>query len=414
MRNGAHRDEAEHRQVQYLTSTTVRSRLGQVLEEHGHHLVEAELVDLQHRPGAGATGVFRVRATPEDQTETSGPQELFLALTAEAVPEDGVIAAGQDADATWSAWFHPHDPLLTGLALASDPDSVASLWGGGGTLVDLQTVSYRPLRRAVLRAVVSGDMGQRTLFLKVMRPGLATRLHHRHTLLAAAGVPVPAVLGPPVADVLALEQGQGDVLATAIMADGARHIQPADVLGVLDRMPQELVELPRRDAWSDRIVDYGHAAATALPGQAQRIRSLVEHLRRQLDTTDRGPVVPTHGDFYEANLLVSRNRISGVLDIDGAGPGHRVDDLACFLGHLAVLPAVDHRYVYVDQALRRFHSSFVAGVDPAALACRSSAVALSLVAGARDSGRRDWQASARQRLDIAESLLALPQSAGGW
>lgn len=414
MRNGAHRYEAEHRQVQYLTSTTVRSRLGQVLEEHGHHLVEAELVDLQHRPGAGATGVFRVRATPEDQTETSGPQELFLALTAEAVPEDGVIAAGQDAEATWSAWFHPHDPLLTGLALASDPDSVASLWGGGGTLVDLQTVSYRPLRRAVLRAVVSGDMGQRTLFLKVMRPGLATRLHHRHTLLAAAGVPVPAVLGPPVADVLALEQGQGDVLATAIMADGARHIQPADVLGVLDRMPQELVELPRRDAWSDRIVDYGHAAATALPGQAQRIRSLVEHLRRQLDTTDRGPVVPTHGDFYEANLLVSRNRISGVLDIDGAGPGHRVDDLACFLGHLAVLPAVDHRYVYVDQALRRFHTSFVAGVDPAALACRSSAVALSLVAGARDSGRRDWQASARQRLDIAESLLALPQSAGGW
>src|SRR5690606_29220843 len=116
---------------------------------------------------------------------TSGPQELFLALTAEAVPEDGVIAAGQDAEATWSAWFHPHDPLLTGLALASDPDSVASLWGGGGTLVDLQTVSYRPLRRAVLRAVVSGDMGQRTLFLKVMRPGLATRLHHRHTLLAA-------------------------------------------------------------------------------------------------------------------------------------------------------------------------------------------------------------------------------------
>lgn len=414
MRNGAHRDEAEDRQVQYLTSTTVHSRLGRVLEEHGHHLVHAELVDLQHRPGAGATGIFRIRATPEESGGSPGLQELFLALTAEAVPEDGVIAAGQDADAAWSAWFHPHDPLLTGLALASDPDSVASLWGGGGTLVDLQTISYRPLRRAVLRAVVSGDTGQRTLFLKVMRPGLATRLHHRHTLLAAAGVPVPAVLGPPVADVLALEQGQGDVLATAIMADGARHVQPADVLGVLDRMPQELVELPRRDAWSDRIVDYGHAAATALPGQAQRIRSLVEHLRRQLNTTDRGPVVPTHGDFYEANLLVSRNRISGVLDIDGAGPGHRVDDLACFLGHLAVLPAVDHRYVYVDQALRRFHSSFVAGVDPAALACRSSAVALSLVAGARDSGRRDWQASARQRLDIAESLLALPQSAAGW
>ncbi|MGM7668670.1 aminoglycoside phosphotransferase family protein [Microbacterium sp. A93] len=414
MRNGAHRDEAEHRQVQYLASNTVHTRLGQVLEEHGHHLVGAELVDLQHRPGAGATGIFRVQAIPETPGEPQNPKELFLALTAEAVPEDAVIAAGQDVDATWSAWFHPHDPLLTGLALASDPESVASLWGGGGTVVDLQTVSYRPLRRAVLRAVVAGETGRRTVFLKVMRPGLATRLHQRHTLLAAAGVPVPAVLGPPVADVLALEQGQGEVLATAIMTDGARHVQPADVLGILDRMPLELVELPRRDAWSDRIVDYGHAAATALPDQARRIRSLVEHLQRQLDSTDRGPVVPTHGDFYEANLLVSQNRISGVLDIDGCGPGHRVDDLACFLGHLAVLPAVDPRYVYVDQALRRFHSAFVSEVDPAALACRSAAVALSLVAGARDSGRRDWQSSARQRLDIAESLLALPQSAAGW
>ncbi|WP_413543850.1 aminoglycoside phosphotransferase family protein [Citricoccus nitrophenolicus] len=418
MRNGAHRDEAERRQVQYLSSRAVHSRLAEVLADHGHHLLGARLVDLQHRPGAGATGIFRVRASSSSSSgapaRASEPQELYLALTAEAVPEDGALQAGEDADATWSAWFHPHDPLLTGLALASDPESVASLWGGGGTLIDLQTVSYRPLRRAVLRAVVSGEGGQRTVFLKVMRPGLATRLHYRHTLLAAAGVPVPAVLGPPVADVLALEQGEGEVLAAAIMADGARHVDPAAVLGVLDRMPNELVELPRRDAWSDRTGDYGHAAATALPDQARRIRSLVEHLQRQLDGTDRGPVVPTHGDFYEANLLVSQHRISGVLDIDGAGPGHRVDDLACFLGHLAVLPAVDHGYVHVDQALRRFHSVFVAGVDPAALACRSSAVALSLVAGARDSGHRDWESSARQRLDIAESLLDLPQSAAGW
>ncbi len=407
MRKGAHRDEAEHRQVQYLSSAAVRGRLGEVLDGQGFHLDHAELVDLQHRPGAGATGVFRVRVTGDES------EELFVALTAEAVPDDDVLAAGEDGDATWSAWFHPHDPLLTGLALASDPTSVAALWGRGGMLVDLQTISYRPLRRAVLRAVVTGvpgtpgASGRRTLFLKVMRAGLATRLHHRHTLLAAAGVPVPVVLGPPVADVLALEQGEGEVLANAIMANGARQVEPADVVGILDRMPADLLELPRRDAWSDRTPDYGHAAATALPDQARRIRSLVDHLQRQLSVTDRGPVVPTHGDFYEANLLVQQNRISCVLDIDGAGPGHRVDDLACFLGHLAVLPAVDHRYVHVDEALRRFHGHFTAGADPAALACRSAAVALSLVAGARDSGRRDWQGSARQRLDIAESLLDL-------
>jgi len=409
MRRPAPGEHAENRQVAYLSSPDVRSSIQRVLEVQGlTALHDAELVDLQHRPGAGATGVFRVRTAPGPGL--SSPPELYVALTAESVPEDAVIDAGRAADTDWSAWFHPHDPRLNGLALASDPGSVAAVWGAGEPLTDLQTVSYRPLRRAVLRAVFGG----RTVFLKVMRAGLATGLHHRHVLLAAAGVPVPPVLGPPVADVLALGEGTGTVLAGEIMADGARRIDPPEVTQLLDRMPAELLSLPRREAWADRTPSYGHAAATALPDQARRIRSLVEHLQRQLDCSDRGPVVPTHGDLYEANLLVADGRISCVLDIDGTGPGHRVDDLACFLGHLAVLPTVDERYVFTDSALRRFHSHFVTTVDPAALACRSAAVALSLVAGARDSGRRDWQSAARRRLDIAESLLGLPQSASGW
>jgi hypothetical protein len=409
MRRLALGEQAENRQVAYLSSPDVRSSIQRVLEHQGLTLLhDAELVDLQHRPGAGATGVFRVRTAPGPGQ--SSPPELYVALTAESVPEDAVIDAGCASDTDWSAWFHPHDPRLNGLALASDPESVAAVWGAGEPLSELQTVSYRPLRRAVLRAVFGG----RTVFLKVMRGGLATGLHHRHVLLAAAGVPVPPVLGPPVADVLALGEGTGTVLAGEIMADGAKRIDPAEVTELLDRMPAELLSLPRREAWSDRTPSYGHAAATALPDQARRIRSLVDHLQRQLDASDRGPVVPTHGDLYEANLLVADGRISCVLDIDGAGPGHRVDDLACFLGHLAVLPTVDERYVFTDSALRRFHSHFVTTVDPAALACRSASVALSLVAGARDSGRRDWQSAARRRLDVAESLLGLPQSASGW
>ncbi|QCU77615.1 aminoglycoside phosphotransferase family protein [Citricoccus sp. SGAir0253] len=458
MRHRAQGEDAEDRQVRYLSSTAVRDTLQHVLAGQGLRLHHARLVDLQHRPGAGATGVFQAWAVPDDAPDDGAPEEdspaegdaaqagreVFVALTAEAVPEDAVVDAGRAAETDWSAWIHPHDPLLAGLALASDPASVAAVWGAGRVLTDLQTVSYRPLRRAVLRAefapagedappparsaghgpgqddVVRGGApgqdpaGPRTVYLKVMRGGLAAGLHHRHVLLAAAGVPVPPVLGPPVADVLALGEGTGTVLAGAIMADGARHVDPREVTDLLDRMPGEILSLPRREAWADRTPSYGHAAATALPDQARRIRSLVEHLQRQLATTDRGPVVPTHGDLYEANLLVRDGRISCVLDVDGAGPGHRVDDLACFLGHLAVLPAVDERYVFTHRALRRFHSHFVGTVDPGALACRSAAVALSLVAGARDSGRPDWQAAARQRLDIAESLLQLPQSSSGW
>lgn len=345
-----------------------------------------------------------------------GPeQELFIGLTAEALHEDSIIPVGRAAGADWSAWFHPHDPRLPGLALAADPDSVRSLWSGGDRLTSLRTISYRPLRRAVLRATFAsapatgGRAVSRAIYLKVLRPGMALPLHRRHVVLADAGVPVAPVLGPPVAEVIALGAGQGESLAAALMRDGADSLEPATLTDLLDRMPAEITEMPRRHAWADRTVAYGRAAAVALPEQEQRIRSLVREVERRLETTDRGPVVPAHGDFYEANLLVNAGQISCLLDVDGAGPGHRVDDLACFLGHMAVLPAVDRRYTHTPGALRRFHGHFAQTVDPAALACRSAAVALSLVAGARDSGRSDWKRSAGQRLVAAESLLDLPR-----
>ena len=40
---------------------------------------------------------------------------------------------------------------------------------------------------------------------------------------------------------------------------------------------------------------------------------------------------------------------------------------------------------------------------------RAAAVALSLVAGARDAGRASWEHAARSRLDAAEALLHLPR-----
>ena len=44
-----------------------------------------------------------------------------------------------------------------------------------------------------------------------------------------------------------------------------------------------------------------------------------------LPDTEPGPVVPSHGDFYEANLLVDGGEITGLLDVDAVGPGFRRD-----------------------------------------------------------------------------------------
>lgn len=122
--------------------------------------------------------------------------------------------------------------------------------------------------------------------------------------------------------------------------------------------------------------------------------------------------MPTHGDFYEANVLMRDSRISCLLDVDSLGPGHRVDDLACFLGHLAVLPAVDPRYIHAPAGFDRFARAFAAEVDPDGLRVRAASVALSLVAGARDVQRRDWEVQAEHRLRCAEVLLDLTPAAG--
>ncbi|WP_442859150.1 phosphotransferase [Arthrobacter sp. CAN_A214] len=127
--------------------------------------------------------------------------------------------------------------------------------------------------------------------------------------------------------------------------------------------------------------------------------------------TDPGPMVPSHGDFYEANLLMAGGRVSGLLDVDALGPGHLVDDLACFLGHLAVLPAVNRRYVHAPAALEHFGDAFERCVEPAALHARAAGVALTLVAGAKrrtadGSEAPGWAEDARARLDAAAALEA--------
>jgi Ser/Thr protein kinase RdoA (MazF antagonist) len=262
----------------------------------------------------------------------------------------------------------------------------------------LELVTYRPLRRAVLRASTATT----TTYLKVVRPHTAVDLLRRHDLLLGAGLPVA-----PAADlgdgVLRLDAVPGRPLTDALAADGAAGVDPRDVVALLDRLPAGLVDLSRRPAWADRLRHHTDAAATAVPGQAREIEAIGRRVRHLLRASDAGPVVPTHGDLHDANLLLTGGRISGLLDVDGAGPGHRVDDLACLLGHLSVLPALApdvHRHV--PAALPRWTAAFERDdVDPVALRARAAAVVLSLVAGARRDSRDGWQDDARGRVAAA-------------
>lgn len=388
----------EREQIDFFESVEFTEILTDVVRPMGLDEATVTLAELHHRPGAGVSGVF---------TATNGLASLYLGATAETL--SSVPAGTVQLDSgrgTVIIWLHPADPLLPGLALATTPELVEANWGNGQSLSKLQTLAYRPLRRAVLLAHF--DDGH-DLFLKVLRKD-AQLLYDKHLTLLRAGIPASRPVGPPVQGVVAFHRANGVPLAEDLMAAADLPLDPQRIIELLDSLPVALMEFPARPAWSDRMDWYGHAAQTAMPDQAARIGALSQELAMVLKTANRGKLAPSHGDFYEANIFVTSGQISGLLDIDSAGPGYLVDDLACFLGHLAVLPSLDARYKRVDDYLERYAQFFgreleSRGIAAQGLYARAGCVVLSLVAGARDETNPDWHGVAMDRLKLAEEFL---------
>lgn len=389
--------------IAWLESTDMATPLQLALETSGVQLADWKLLSIHHRPNAGITGIYE--ASYVDGSGKTGAG--YLCATTASVPDTTTPAvrlrsAGPGVPAL-TLWQHPHDPLLPGLGWACDPEAVAAeVFGRPTAEAQLRTVSYRPLRRAVISAVC----GEAEIFLKVVRAGHAEQMYRRHHMLAEAGIPVPQPCAEPVHDVVALHQLPGTPLANELMANGAAALDPRSLITLLRRLPHEAMTLPARPAWATKACDYAQAAAAALPTERDRVMNVAAQIVGLLPDTDPGPVVPSHGDFYEANLLVDGGEITGLLDVDAAGPGLLVDDLACFIGHLAVLPAVDARYIHIPVTLKRFLGVFDSEVDPAGLRIRAAGVALSLIAGAKRTGGADWSTDALGRLAAAENLAA--------
>lgn len=335
----------------------------------------AELIDWHNRPGSEISAGYHVKYLDEK----SAPVTDFLYVT---TAEVGPPAVGvESGDLHLEVWRHPNDPRLPSLALATNPQTVAA-WLAAvprdfGKLVDLTLVGYRPLRRAVLRA--QGESS--AVFIKLLRPDKMPDLIRRHELVADAGLSAHH-LGTPAQGVLLLPQAPGNSLLNLFLAK-AEVPAPAELIHVLDRLPTAALELKHKPAWSERL-DF-HAATAAPRIGADKAEELKNRIEEVLAAAPVGPLVVTHGDFYERNIMIDGDQIS-LIDLDSLGPGLREDDLACALGHLAVLPGIsaDH-YGHLEPVVDQWTEHFSKQVDESALAVRVAAVILSLIAGAADS-----------------------------
>lgn len=391
---------SEGEQIELLTGQGVGELLSRALGP-SVDILSWRVDTVHHRPSAGVSVGYELNvSTPDGERST----QSVCTTTATLTRGSPSLVHLEHADGLGvHVWQHPHDPELPMLARALDS---ARMSDAVGQAVTSKLVAYRPTRRAVAR--LEGSDGRPVAFAKIVRPSVARAITGRHQILVGSGTPVPPVLHTASNGLLVLGMAGGVTMANYIAAGLPDPIATFDaVMGALDSLPEAVLDLPVHPAWADRVEHYGHAAATALPERAREAHALAAQVRQQMSTSKPGPIVPTHGDFYEANIFMSgTEHVSEILDVDSVGPGRRVDDIACLLGHLSVLPHLAPAvYPHVPALVELWWEHAARNHDPRALAARAAAVTLSLVAGAkRQNGA--WRTDAEGRLREVNVWLA--------
>lgn len=366
--------------------------LDAALTPAGGEIRTAEPRQTTWRPGRSLTVRYDARVA---WTGGGVTDEMLVARTGDLHPQSLVLAAD---DVRVAVWRVPHDPWLPGLAAVTDPARVDPLLDALDVApgrADTRIVSYRPGRRAVVRLRRGGT----TLFAKVTRPGRAAQdLHDRHVALADA-LPVPRSLGvDPDLGLVVLQGLGGTLLRHRLRVPDAALPGPGGVLALLDRLPAP-ADGRRVAGW--RSAEWADLLGRVRPERAASLRALAEELTA-VDAAHTDPLVPVHGDLHEAQLLVQRSRITGLLDIDTHGLGHRVDDLATLIGHLATLATTTARRPVVERYAARLVDGFDRAVDPVLLRYAVAEVILGLATGPFRVLEPNWPATTDARIDLAE------------
>jgi hypothetical protein len=395
-----------------LTSPDVKELLSAAVEHAGGSLVSWRLdhVDANPRYSTTATYSAAVDWPTGRRTELLGASARVGGRSGN---DERAMIFG-DGDREVAVWLYPDDPDLPGLRRAAVPNGLAVLLNEhrvldhpvSGDDIALEMISYRPRRRAVLKAVITTSSGPRTLFVKVLRESVYAPTLQRHELLRRARFPAAVVAAATADFILVLPEMPGRPLTQAIF-DEAMPCAPESLIMLLDSLPSAVAALPRRPPWTGAVATYAEIIAAALPVLDPQLRWLVGQISSALAGLPPG-LEPTHGDFHEGQLFVSNGSITGVLDIDTIGPGRRADDLACMIAHLTTMQRMTaEQAAGLSRLINLWLQVFDTRVDPAELRLRAAGVIVSLATGPYRGQEPNWQAETVRMID---SAVALAQS----
>ena len=393
-----------------LTSAEVKDLLSAAVELAGGRLVSWRLdhVDASPRHSTTATYSAAVDWPTGRRTELLGASARVGGRSGN---DDRAMIFG-DGDREVAVWLYPYDPDLPGLRRAAVPDALAGLLNEHRILdhpltgddIALEMISYRPRRRAVLKAVITTHSGPRTFFVKVLRESVYAQTLERHELLRRAGFPAAGVAAATADFILVLYQLPGRALPQALL-DEAMPCTAESVIMLLDSLPSAVVALPRRAPWTGAVATYAEMIAAALPVLDPQLRWLAGQVSSGLARLPPG-MEPTHGDFHEGQLFVANGVITGVLDIDTIGPGRRADDLACMIAHLSTMQRMTpEQAAGLSRLIGLWLQVFDTRVDPAELRLRAAGVIVSLATGPYRGQEPKWEAETVRMIESAVSLV---------
>lgn len=308
------------------------------------------------------------------------------------------------------AWRYPDDPELPGLRTAAFPSAVAALLTerllvpGDVRAEDvlLSMVTYRPRRRAVVRATLPRH--GLTFYLKAMRADRVSILLSRHRMLRDHRLPVAEIVAVTPDSLIVMPALPGRALAGALF-EPKPPVSGHQLVDLLDALPLPARELPRRKPWAAHVDHFARVVGSALPEERPRLEWMTQQIVTGLADVPLGEEA-THGDFHEQQVFIGDCRITGLLDIDTVGPGRRADDLACLLAHVSTVQGMDQAQADRLSALLAYWVPvFDRRVDPSELRLRTAAVAISLATGPFRGQERNWPATTRRILQAGEAWL---------
>lgn len=396
--------------LQLLLGNEAEGPLHALVETAAGELLSFRPRQVNHQP-APSTGTSSTVVQYAAQVRWSGEQvasETLVMATGGRIPRHAAVLDGDGV--RLGIWRWPYDPDLPGLASAVDADTVSALLadlGMGGGNVRLTVRAYRPGRRAVIEA--SGPHGR--VFLKVVRPHRVEALHAQHRLLARH-LPVPHGYGYSAEGILVLQALQGRSLRSALTGGPVPLPSAPALQRLLDLLPTALADGQRPGDHLGRAAHYADVVACCLPDERARLDELTRRYAR-LEAGDQ-PLVAVHGDFYEGQILVDGGRVTGLLDVDTAGAGHRIDEWATMLAHLSVLgllhPKARRIKRYGAEMLAELETRYPAGE----LRPRISAAVLGLATGPFRVLLPRWPEQTRRRIALAEQWLeGVPEKNSG-